>query len=250
MTLLNVTSTIRHSIVQTWSGLRNGSQDAAVHHHVGDHPVRSDFFQRFAEFRDRYLGGAHASRSQSRQFDAKSTVGKSSRSAHIDVPFGKLRTVHDTEILTTTGLFDCCAIAFLSNFDEEKGVFRDRTMMHVLGSDLRTAVSDPHGETNTANQAIQQLLASRTGSRHKLIVGFGLLSSSDYARESLLTSEHDGRQLIGEYAKACGYEHIELQANSGTLQVAPDGRILSTHDGDGTVTRISDPQQVQAEFGN
>ena len=137
----------------------------------------------------------------------------------IVVAMGQSQTAGGNEMLETAGLTDCCAVGFLTDFDEKTGHYRQRTLMHLPGGDVTSDLDDTSGQRTPADKVMRDLFASRQGERHKLVIGFGVLHSSEYARSAFLA-----REPIAECARMCG-DDVVLQHSRQDFGVLPNGTL-------------------------
>jgi hypothetical protein len=154
-----------------------------------------------------------------RSASASKRAKASSRSPRLTVSVAQHLTATGNEALHTFGLGDCSAVVFMTNRDPATGIYRDRTMLHVNGSDIGQQSQGANGTGyTTAQRVLADALNRRSGSDHRLVIGFGANSSSDYAQELF-----EGQ--LSRYTQVCG-SNVERRSNCNVLTVAADGRIL------------------------
>jgi len=150
-----------------------------------------------------------------------------------DVRMGSMKTVSDSKtVLRTDGLSDCTAFVFLRNFDYRKGIYRDRTMIHLQGSSLDTRLDT----RSDAGKEVQRLIdkAAKEPGPHKMALIYGDNTSSETGQWIVnnqpypsYSSPSPSRHLFLEAAALCGgnAEYLPVGSCSNAVAVTPDGQV-------------------------
>ncbi|MFC0691911.1 hypothetical protein [Paraburkholderia humisilvae] len=128
------------------------------------------------------------------------------------------------ETLHTSGINDCSAVVFMTNRDPLSHIYRDRTMLHVNGSDMGSSSADARsGSPSTARVAFMDAVNRRKGSDHRLVVGFGLANDSPFSQQMF-------RDQLSECMDECrfnlGSNNMQLQPPHHSLTVTADGSVV------------------------
>lgn len=132
----------------------------------------------------------------------------------IEVEMGYSHTVEDARtVLSTRSLTDCSALVVLT--DLKDGVYQNRTLMHLKGSNLEFAL-----ERQDAYEALQTLNESLANGG-KVIFVAGVHSDSTAGLGYILGQEHQGEKPLLDILEKPGVE--ATIASSVGVEINPDG---------------------------
>jgi hypothetical protein len=146
--------------------------------------------------------------------------------ALVTVPVGEHRSAKGNETLHAEGLSDCTAVVFMTNRERRSGIYRNRTMLHINGSNLNAESTGANHQYASAGDVLLGLLDSRKGNDHRLVIGFGTNSSSASMQRIFKEQQASGRSPITECLTACG-ANVEERIDTLSLTVAADGKVLA-----------------------
>jgi len=135
----------------------------------------------------------------------------------IEVSMGWMKTAINDELIFTQDLADCSAIVLCTNYDEITGMYAQRSLMHVVGSNL--AMCDA---TEDILRMIQ--MASESTGKPKCIIALGSEVADEHfatiANQNVQTSEGISVKPLAQLRALC--DTIILERNKG-IAVQPDG---------------------------
>jgi hypothetical protein len=138
----------------------------------------------------------------------------------IEVSMGWMKTAINDELIFTRHMADCSAIVLCTNYDESTGTDAQRSLMHVVGSNL--SVSDLTKDTLTLLD-----MASQSLSKPRCIIALGTNVANDHfttiANQEIRTSEGNMVKPFKELQTLCDTVILERK---NSIAVRSDGNYL------------------------
>jgi RHS repeat-associated protein len=125
-----------------------------------------------------------------------------------EVAMNEMVQASGAEELFTQGLSDCTAVAILSDLDLHSGIWRERYVGHLLGSNLQMPMNQPAGGPTaglTGGEIIEDIVDRLTPGKIKVILGFGIMHESSTGRSITITQEFkDNRYPLARLVRRAG----------------------------------------------